>query len=97
MNAQSDSVGCSLVLGNVTLRCAFASLRNELVFVIQQESVSEKHSEERIFMYSIMIQEVSCVPNTPNTLVRCIGALVRRRDSKMQVLWMKMSGNNNLK
>ena len=37
MNAQSDSVGCSLVLGNATLRCAFASLCNELVFVIQLE------------------------------------------------------------
>jgi hypothetical protein len=26
--------------------------------------------------HAIMIQEVSYVPNTPNTLVRCIGALV---------------------
>ena len=25
-------------------------------------------------------------PNTPNTLVRCIGALVRRRDSEIQVV-----------
>ena len=46
---------------------------------------------------AIKIQEVSCVPNTPNTLVRCIGALVRQRDSKIQVVWMNMSGNNNLK
>ena len=36
MNAHSDSVGYSLVLGNATLRCAFASLRNEFVFFIQQ-------------------------------------------------------------
>src|SRR3954471_1104729 len=35
---------------------------------------------------AIKIQEVSCVPNTPNTLVRCIGALVRRRDSEIQVV-----------
>ena len=28
---------------------------------------------------AIKIQEVSYVPNTPNTLVRCIGALFRRR------------------
>ena len=42
---------------------------------------------------AIKIQEVSCVPNTPNTLVRCIGALVRRRDSEIQVIWMIISGN----
>ena len=36
-------------------------------------------------------QEVSCVPNTPNT----IGALVRRRDSEIQVIWMSVSGNSN--
>src|SRR3954463_471716 len=35
---------------------------------------------------AIKIQEVSCIPNTPNTLVRCIGALVRRRDSEVQVV-----------
>src|SRR3954469_2363096 len=37
---------------------------------------------------AIKIQEVSCVPKTPNTLVRCIGALVRRRDSEILVIWM---------
>src|SRR3954470_358823 len=42
---------------------------------------------------AIKIQEVSCVPNTPNTLFRCIGALVRRRDSEIQVVWMIISGN----
>src|SRR3954468_3154538 len=42
---------------------------------------------------AIKIQEVSCVPNTSNTLVRCIGALVRRRDSEIQVVWMIISGN----
>ena len=41
MNAHTDDVGCLLVLGNATLRCAFASLRNELVFVILPESSSE--------------------------------------------------------
>jgi hypothetical protein len=46
---------------------------------------------------AIKIQEVSCVPNTPNTLVRCIGTLVRRRDSEIQVIWMIISGNCNLK
>jgi hypothetical protein len=35
---------------------------------------------------AITIQKVSCVPNTPNTLVRRIGALVRRRDSEIQVV-----------
>ena len=55
MNAQSDGVGYSLVLGNVTLRCAFVALHNEFVFFIQHESVLEWHSEEIIFMYSIMI------------------------------------------
>jgi hypothetical protein len=41
MNAHVDSVGCLLVLGNAPLRGAFASLPNEFVFFIQQESVSE--------------------------------------------------------
>ena len=45
---------------------------------------------------AIKIQKVSCVPNTPNTLVRCIGALVRRRDSERQAIWMNMNGNSNL-
>jgi hypothetical protein len=36
-------------------------------------------------------------PNTPNTLVRCIGALVRQRDSEIQVILMIISGNCNLK
>src|SRR3954463_7040748 len=43
---------------------------------------------------AIKIQEVSCVPNTPNTLVRCIGALVRQIDSEIQVVWMIISGNS---
>ena len=29
---------------------------------------------------------VSCVPNTPNTMVNCIGALVRRRDGDTSVV-----------
>ena len=58
MNAHSDSVGCSLVLGNATLRCAFAYLRNELVFVIQPKSGSELHSEVliSIFLYDIIVE-----------------------------------------
>jgi hypothetical protein len=46
---------------------------------------------------AITIQKVSCVPNTPNTLVRCIGALVRRRDSEIQVVWMIISSNCDMK
>ena len=34
------------------------------------------------------IQEISCVPNTPNTMANCIGALVRRRDDDKSVIWM---------
>ena len=32
------------------------------------------------------IQEISCVPNTPNTKANCIGALVRRRDGDTSVV-----------
>jgi hypothetical protein len=46
---------------------------------------------------AIKIEEVSCVPNTPNILLRCMGALVQRRDSEIQVIWMIISGNCNLK
>ena len=31
-------------------------------------------------------QRISCVPNTPNTMVNCIGALVRRRDGDTSVV-----------
>ena len=34
------------------------------------------------------IQEISCVPNTPNTMTNCIGALVRRRDGDKSVVWI---------
>ena len=34
------------------------------------------------------IQEISCVPNTANTMANCIGALVRRRDGDKSVIWM---------
>ena len=34
------------------------------------------------------IQETSCVPNTPNTMANCVGALVRRRDGDKSVIWM---------
>ena len=58
MNAQSDSVGCSLALGNATLRRAFVYLRYELVFVIQPKSGSEYHSEVLIFifLYDIIVE-----------------------------------------
>jgi hypothetical protein len=46
---------------------------------------------------TIIIQKVSCVPNTPNTLVRCIGALVRWRDSEIQVVWIIISSKCNMK
>ena len=32
------------------------------------------------------IKEISGVPNTPNTMVNCIGALVRRRDGDTSVV-----------
>ena len=32
------------------------------------------------------IQEISCVPNTPNTMANCIGALVQRRDGDKSVV-----------
>ena len=34
------------------------------------------------------IIKVSCVPNTPNTMVICIDALVRRRDGDTSVIWI---------
>ena len=34
------------------------------------------------------IQEISCVPNTPNTMANCIGGLVRRRDGDPSVVWI---------
>ena len=32
------------------------------------------------------IQEISCVPNTRNTMVNCIGALVRQSDGDTSVV-----------
>ena len=43
------------------------------------------------------IQEISCVPNTPNTMVNCIGALVWRRDGDTSVVWIVDIGFCNLK
>ena len=43
------------------------------------------------------IQEISCVPNTPNTMANCIGALVRRRDGDTSGIWMVDKGICNLK
>ena len=37
---------------------------------------------------SNQIQETSCVPNTPDTMVNCIGALVQQRDGDKSVIWM---------
>ena len=34
------------------------------------------------------IQEISFVPNTPNIMANCIGALVRRRDGDTSVIWI---------
>ena len=41
------------------------------------------------------IQEISCVPNTPNTMVNCIGALVQRRDGDTSVAWIVHIGFYN--
>jgi hypothetical protein len=43
------------------------------------------------------IQTISCVSNTPNTMVNCIGALVRRRDGDTSVVWIVEIGFCNLK
>ena len=43
------------------------------------------------------IKEISCVPNTPNTMENCIGALVRRRDGDTSAIWMVDKGICNLK
>ena len=43
------------------------------------------------------IQEISCVPKTPNTLANYIGALVRRRDGDTSVVWIVDIGFYNLK
>src|SRR3954463_7219073 len=45
---------------------------------------------------AIKKQEVSCVPNTPNTTRSCIGALVRQRDGKIWVIGVAKQGNINL-
>ena len=48
----------------------------------------------------IKIQEISCVPNTPNTTANCIGALVWRRDGAKSVVWivdMSFCSANNKK
>ena len=55
MNAHVDSVGYSLVLGNMPLRCAFAHLPNEFVFFIQQESVFQSSMMKCLYLYSIVI------------------------------------------
>ena len=34
------------------------------------------------------IQEISYVPNTPNTMANCMGALVWRRDDDTSVIWI---------
>ena len=34
------------------------------------------------------IQEISCVPNTPNTMENSVGALVQRRDGDKSVMRM---------
>ena len=46
------------------------------------------------------IQEISCVPNTPNTMANCIGALVRQRDGDknvVQIVDMSFYSANNKK
>ena len=46
------------------------------------------------------IQEISCVPNTLNTMVNCLGALVQRRDgdtSVVMILDINFCNRNNKK
>ena len=46
------------------------------------------------------IQEISCVPNTPNAMANRIGALVWRRDGEKSVVWivdMSFCSANNKK
>ena len=43
------------------------------------------------------IKETSCVPNTPNTMENCIGALVRRRDGDTSAIGMVDMSICNLK
>jgi hypothetical protein len=43
------------------------------------------------------IQEIFCVPNTHNTMLNCIGALVRQRDGHTSVVWIVDIGFCNLK
>ena len=46
------------------------------------------------------LQPISCVPNRPNTMENCIGALVRRRDgdkSVVRVVDMTVCSANNKK
>ena len=43
------------------------------------------------------IQEISCVPSTPNTMENWIGALVRRRDGDTSGIWIVDNSICNLK
>ena len=43
------------------------------------------------------IQETCCVPNTPNTMAICIGALVQRRDGDTSGIWIVDNDFCNLK
>ena len=43
------------------------------------------------------IQEISCVPNTPNAMANCIGALVLRKDGDTSAVWIVDIGFCNLK
>ena len=43
------------------------------------------------------IQEISCVPDTPNTMANCIGALVGQRDGDTSAIWMIDIGFSNMK
>ena len=46
--------------------------------------------------YNQITKSVLC-PNPPNTMVICIGALVRRRDGDTSATWMVEIGFFNLK
>ena len=62
--------------------------------------VVEKTKKEEDGLSQTTLQpnnKVTYVPNTPNTMVNCIGALVRRRDGDTSAIWMVDISFCNLK
>ena len=58
----------------------------------------EAYDEIDLFQTTLQTNnKESCVANTPNTMVNCIGALVWRRDGDTSVIWIVDIGFCNLK